>query len=355
MRQYLAALLVSTGCAAAATANPVLLEFRGAGICNASAAVAVDERRVIVADDERPVLPIFDLATLRLVSTLDYGRREADVEGGTVFQGRAVWITSHGRNSEGEIRPQRQLLFASHRLEGGEAVPALGAPFTGLLAAIAAQGTKDATYARLAEAIGPAAADVDFAPKVRGFNIEGLTTTTGLVPAPAQEGLLVGMRNPLTSDGRAILFEVENAAELLDDPQASARLGRIVTLDLGGRRIRDIAYSPASRAYLIIGGPVGDESQTPSDGGPAFALFRWSGRAEDRPQTLNDFGDLAALDQFHAEAIVPLPDRDGEGRLRPGHRVLLLSDDGRRRIDGTTCERLPPAQQWFRGMVTTVE
>jgi hypothetical protein len=55
--------LVVVFSSAMALAQPETIEFRGAGACNASAAVALDEHRVIVGDDEQPWLFTFDVAT----------------------------------------------------------------------------------------------------------------------------------------------------------------------------------------------------------------------------------------------------------------------------------------------------
>ena len=87
------------------------------GICDASAAVAIDEKTIIVGDDERQWLSIYDLRTQELLEKIPLpfhsgddsgeseGRREADIEGATIFKGRIVWITSHGRNKSGKVRP----------------------------------------------------------------------------------------------------------------------------------------------------------------------------------------------------------------------------------------------------------
>src|SRR4051812_32380977 len=59
-----------------ASAQPNILEFSGAGICNASAAIAIDENRIMVGDDEKSLLPIFDLPNLRFLESIDFGGGE---------------------------------------------------------------------------------------------------------------------------------------------------------------------------------------------------------------------------------------------------------------------------------------
>jgi hypothetical protein len=173
-------------------------------------------------------------------------------------------------------------------------------------------------------------------------------------PPPVTPGLLIGLRNPDTESGRAILFEVLSAIALVDGSSDQAQLGRTFQLDLGGRRIRDIAFSPAAGAYLIIGGPVGDSADKPRDGGPAFAIFKWNGRIDAQPERVDSFGILDALEEFHAEAILPLLSRV-DGKLVPSNRVLLISDDGKHMIGGKLCNDLPSSQRRFRGLISQVE
>jgi hypothetical protein len=77
----------------------------------------------------------------------------------------------------------------------------------------------------------------------------------------------------------------------------------------------------------------------------------WTGRISGKPTPVDAFGNLDALDHFHAEAIVPLLSKI-EGRYVTSDRVLILSDDGKRPIGGTICQKLLPEEhQFFRGIV----
>src|SRR4051812_49374234 len=154
--------MMRTGVAAAQ--QPSMLEFTG--ICDASGAVALDENRIIVGDDENPWLSIYRLDTLQLEAQLPLNLPaigpvttpkkppEADIEAATVVDGRLIWITSHGRNSKGEPKPERAQIFATHRLNedgtGWTQFPPV--PFGGLLQAILAESAEE--YAPLRDAIG---------------------------------------------------------------------------------------------------------------------------------------------------------------------------------------------------------
>lgn len=334
--------------------SPSVLEFKG--ICDASAAVALDENLIIVGDDEKPWLSIYRLDTQQLEMTIplaafgigaaigaDEDPPEADIEAATVLDGRIVWITSHGRNKNGKVRPDRFQLFASHRLnpDGAAWDQLASSSFQGLPKAITK--TSESAYAPMRKAIGDLdKTDKKLAPKKDGFNIEAMSATGD------GKAFLVGLRNP-QRNGQAILFRIDNAAALVDGDETKASLGLVMTLDLGGRGFRDIAWSPAHRAYLIVAGQADDD-----DRGPGFALFRWRGTGKAEPVTA--FGHVNADHRdFHPEAIVPLKERN-QGRLVASKKVLLISDDGRKPIPGLgDCKAQVTANRSFRGVIQRID
>lgn len=115
-----------------------------------------------------------------------------------------------------------------------------------------------------------------------------------------------------------------NPRELLS--RKPAKLGAPVSLQLGGRGIRSIERIGAH--YLIVAGP-------PADSGD-FALYRWSGKADQAPQRVET--DLGAL---RPEALFQIPQT---------HRGQLLSDDGGIHVDGVECKQLPREQRSFRSL-----
>ena len=343
---------------AGSAAQAETLVFKG--ICNASAAVALDENRIIVGDDEQPWLSVYSVKGGESLDTVDLTRPggmaegdkkkkkkrkksepEADIEGATVFNDRIVWISSNGRNKDGEVKAGRFQLFASHRLDADRQnwEPGFSSSFHGLPAAIA--GTRDEGYEPLRQSIGDLKQkNKDLAPKEHGFNVEGLSVSRD------GKDLLVGLRNPQPG-GEAALFSIENADDLLDGRTTEAVLGPVVTLALGGRGIRDIAWSPARHAYLIAAGQVDDE-----DDGPGFALFTWDGVGS--PKELQSLRSvLKSNGHFHPEAVVPLLERS-EGKLVPSKSFLVISDDGKRPLAGdTACEDAEQDQWSFRAVVVT--
>jgi hypothetical protein len=127
--------------------------------------------------------------------------------------------------------------------------------------------------------------------------------------------------------------------------------GPVVTLDLGKRGIRDIAWSPAHHAYLIEAGQAKDEKP-----GAGFALFTWDGTGSPREiEALR--GVLDVNPDFHPEAVVPLLERSGDA-LKPSKRVLIVSDDGTRPLpSGKNCKskKVSEAEKSFRAVILDVD
>ncbi|WP_457423279.1 DUF3616 domain-containing protein [Roseateles sp. P5_E7] len=300
MKRLAALLLISASAAGAQT--------RYEGLCDASAAVALDARHFIVADDEHNKLSVYQRGTAKRVGQVDLkflkADKESDLEGSAQVGKRIYWIASHARNSAGEPRPDRQRFFATEIV--GTTVEPVGKPYTGLLADLLA--TPALAPLKLAEAAGRAAEAEG------GLNIEGLA-------AAADGSLLIALRNPIPQ-GRAILIPLLNPAELVDG-KGPARFGAAIRLDLGGRGLRSIER--VSTTYLIAAGP-------PADAG-TFAIYRWSGKAADAPTPVKlDLGTL------RPEALFAWPDG----------QVTLLSDDGGVMFGKKACKDADKAKRSFR-------
>ncbi|QGZ37973.1 uncharacterized protein DUF3616 [Pseudoduganella flava] len=283
------------------------------GICDASAAVALDDERFIAADDESNVLRIYrydaptpaeqrDLSAF--LATADGG--EADIEGAAELAGRIWWIASHGCNKAGEPSATRRQLFATDR----DGRP-LGVPYRRLLDDMLAHPPLAPFDLAMAARLAPK--------EPGGLCIEGLAAT----PAGA---LLVGLRNPIPF-GWALLLPLADPAPLLDGGRAV--LGASMLLDLGGRGIRAIEWHDDT--YYIAAGPPG--------AGDDHALYRWGGRVGDVPVRL----DVPGPAGLHPESLF----FDGAGTLH------VLSDDGKAQPGGVKCKKLPVEQRTFRRLALT--
>ena len=302
---------------AASLAAPASAQQIGSfnGPCDASAAVALDASYFVVANDENNTLTIYrqdqpqPVGRLNLAAFLGTAPgEESDIEGAAAIGTRIYWITSHGRNSKGKARPDRQRFFATEIIAGQPpGIQPVGRAYTELLHDLLAT-----------EALKPYRLDdaARRAPEAEGgLNIEGLAAT-------ADGKLLIGLRNPLPRQ-RALLIPLDNPAEVIAGQRA--RFGQAIELDLGQRGIRSIER--IGNDYLIVAGPPADQG--------SFALYRWSGQRHDAPIPITGI-DLSNL---RPEALF----------ARPGKpQVQLLSDDGGVLVDGVACKQLPAEQQRFR-------
>jgi Protein of unknown function (DUF3616) len=292
--------------------------FEYRGMCDASAAVALDSDHFVVANDERNTLLIYRRGVADAVDSVPMSKFlgteediESDIEGAAEVAGRIYWITSHGRNSKGKVREQRHRLFATE-IVPGTVPPKLkpaGTPYSGLLEDLIKADPLRSYKLEEASKQPPEA--------LGGLNIEGLAAT----PSGA---LLIGFRNPVPG-GRALIVELENPREVVSG--ARARLGAPMELDLGGRGIRSLERIGSD--YLIVAGPPADKGR--------FDLYRWSGKRSAVPQRLArvDFGTL------RPEAMFEVP---GTSTLQ------ILSDDGGIKTHGIACKDRPPTEQSFRSL-----
>jgi hypothetical protein len=325
-------------------------EVRFNGICDASAAVALTDRLFAVADDEDSTLRVYDALLggepVRSVDLSDAlfppeerekkgksGKKkkkdrkkgaeqppgsapaearprrapESDIEAAVRLGDVAYWMTSHGRNRDGERKHARLLFFATTTSDGSEALRLVGQAYEHLLDDLLA----DARYARF-----DLAAASELAPKdPGGLNLEGL----GLRP---EGGVWIGFRNPIPG-GSALLAPLLNPEQLVLGERA--RLGDPVLLDLGGLGIRGLAHWRGDT--LIVAGPY-------AQGGDS-RVFTWDGRGSPLAVSGLDLSD------FHPEGFFAVGSRD---------EVLLLSDDGSVESDGEECKRQGDApRKSFRG------
>ncbi|WP_338762454.1 DUF3616 domain-containing protein [Massilia sp. METH4] len=279
-------------------------------ICDASAAVPLDDAHFLAADDESNVLhvyrydagpPVRECDLTAFLETEDAG--EADIEGAAELGERIWWITSHGCDRKGRPSATRRQLFATDRQ--GRPV---GKPYRRLLDDLT--GHPLLAHFDLGKAARKAPKDPG------GLCIEGLAATPG-------GGLLVGFRNPIPH-GWALLVPLADPAPLLEGGGARAVIGAPILLDLQGHGIRAIEWH--GDAYFIAAGPPA--------GGDDYALYRWSGRAGEQPVPI----DVPGLAGLHPESLF----FDARGTMH------VLSDDGKAQPGGRKCKELAPEERTFR-------
>ncbi len=309
-------------CVLAATAAGLDETFVFTGTGDASAAVAVSGDRFLAASDEDNTLRLYRLSQPGPpVQTCNLNRLwsarkkspEMDLEGAARIGQRVFWISSHGRNADGEHAPRRHALFALDLTEAGDTVtlrPA-GQIYTNLIADV----SRDPRFAgfRLAEA-------AERLPEAMGgLSIEALTDT------PAG-GLWIGFRNPIPA-GRALIVPLLNPSEVVAG--RPPRFGDPIQLDLGGLGLRGMGC--AGGEYYLIGGSA--------HGGREAQLFSWKG-GSDPPQPVAG----VRFTGLNPEGICFL---EVAGR----QTMLVLSDDGNRKVNGKDAKSLPESERRFRAVL----
>jgi len=309
-----AASVVSTLLIASGVRAQTVTLYRG--MCDASAAVALDADHFVVANDEDNSLRIFRRGEPQAVATVPLARylgtsKESDLEGAAKVGQSIYWVSSHGRNSSAKVRKDRYRFFVTE-IDVAALPPTLRPRHTAqdsvlqqLLKADTLKSWRLADAARLApEANG-------------GLNIEGLTDT-------ADGQLLIGFRNPVR-EGKALVVAMRNPQQVVAG--GAADFGPAIGLDLGGRGVR--AIERLDTGYLVVAGPTADQGD--------FRLYRWSGQAADAPQHVSalSFGAL------RPETIFAWPQTG---------LVQILSDDGGVEAGGIACKDRPSAEQAFRSI-----
>lgn len=282
-----------------------------AGRCDASA-IAVAPNLFVVANDEDNVLRAYRLGEPAPVGEWDLNsflktapKNEVDIEGVARIGDVVYWISSHGRNKDGERKSERERLFATE-IKAGDGgrldIRGLHKPYETLLTNLADAPALAKYKLRDAARLKPEAEG--------GLNIEGLAATP-------DGRLLIAFRNPLPG-GKALVVPLLNPERVVKGEE-EAKFGAAIELDLGGRGVRSIDYVEARKAFVVVAGP-------PADTG-GFKLFQWSGPGGPSLTAIEQigFGDLKP------EALSVVPGSDA---------LQVVSDDGGRKLEGEDCKDL---------------
>ena len=313
--------------ASAASVVPATTRFH-TGASDASTAIAVDSRYMLIGNDEDQNIRLYDRFNSGLpVNAFDFTNdlgltdidgsgalREVDIEASTVVGNRIYWIgSSSNGGSSFNSRPNRNRLFATDLTRSG-ANSSLS--FVGyydqlrddLIQWDQNNGNHYGLAASAAAGKNPELPD--------GFNIEGFALAPGSTTTA-----YIAFRAPLVPTGnrtKALIVPVTNLSDLVSGNPAigPATFGTPIELDLGGRGIRSIERN-SNNEYLIVAGPPR------STGGalPNFQLFTWAGGSSTpTPVTAVDLSALNTGGSF--EGIVEVPNPIGS------QPVQLIVDNG---------------------------
>ena len=314
-----------TSCADHNKPNQTVFVFQG--MSDASAAVALSRNMFIVADDENNVLRVYKVDgnsapvfSYDLTSFLGIAAEhpEADIEGATMVGERIYWITSHGRNNEGKMRPNRYRFFATSVKVKDQHIniePA-GTPCRTLVHELIR--TESMRKLDLQRATQFSATNLKgkerakLAPKKQGLNIEGLCAS------PDGRTIYIGFRNPrprnvATGREQSLVVALNNPSQVIEKAEAPI-FSEPILWDLGDLGIRGMEYSHFYEAYFIVAGPHDEQLR--------FALYRWSGKKDTPPILVRELDTDQS--KFAPEALVAFDNSSS---------FWLLSDDGSLSID----------------------
>jgi hypothetical protein len=322
--------------AAIAQSNVEVTEYLS--MCDASAALALDEEHFVIANDEDNVLRIFSVDRQEPVQTFDLSAflgirhdsksSEADLEGAAKLGDYYFFISSHGRDAKGRLRENRHCFFAIQVDKRGNdfVIRPVGRVYKHLLDdLVAVEGLKKIGLPDLYQPKVPKNEQLE--PKHLGVNIEGLSV------AADGKSLLIGFRNPIPN-GKAILIALNNPLPVVLTGAAPS-FSSPIFLNLNGLGIRSIDYLSWLDRYLIIAGA--------RDGSEKSRLFYWSGLLEG----VHEFEQQVLLTSWNPETFSAFPERS---------RIQLYSDDGTRLLENAAgerceCKKLPePERKRFRGL-----
>lgn len=332
MKYFIALALFALSSTTLAEAAGSVVHFEGA--CDASGAVPLNNGEFMIADDEDNILRVYNaklggapIATIALNQTINPSlpakssrtipaKKELDLEAATRIGDISFWLTSHARNKKGKFKPERFNFFALQHKSEDQQVVAFGQPVENFIEALINHpqyrhlNLKDAAK-RPAEAYN-------------GLNIEGMT-------AAFDGGVIIGFRNPLP-DNKAIIATLKNPHEVVNG-QAPI-FGDNYLLDLNGLGIRGLSAWHGD--YLIAAGGANNQS--------TMQLLRWR-ESMSKPEVIPLKEQLPK--DFNPEAFFTPESR---------RNIMLLSDDGSRKINGAECKKLKnPRLRSFRGVWLNIE
>lgn len=282
------------------------------GMSDGSTAVSIDANYMFVADDETNQIRLCDrnnsslpIYALDVTEFMPSGGKEIDIEASfrsTTIPNRIYWLGSMSNNKDGELRDDRNRLFATDIVgSGANATLTFVGYYANLRNKLIAWGDANG-YNFTAKA----ASGSD--PKtINGFNVEGFEM------GPDGTTAYIGFRAPYVGSpqNKGLICPLTNFESWFNNgsPIGNPTFGSPIELNLGSRGIRSLGKN-ASNQFLVVAGGY-DETGT-------FALYQWNGSAASAP--VLQTADLTGL---RPEGIAEVP-----ASLASGYQLQLISDLG---------------------------
>ncbi|MEG0919920.1 MAG: ExeM/NucH family extracellular endonuclease [Comamonas sp.] len=313
------------------------------GGSDTSAAIALDDKYMVVGDDEGNALRVYPRSGGAAVSEWSFSNllgitKELDLEAGTRIGDTWYFTGSHGNKSDGAEADNREHLFAVKVTgTGADTQFSFVGKYSDLETALSNWDSSN-KHGLGAGYFGLQASSADkVSPEApNGFSIEGMAAT--------EDGqLLLGFRAPQTSAQQrrnALIIPITNPGHVVGG--VAPVLGMPIELNLGGRGIRDIQRTDDGK-FLIIAGPAGKADSTVSNN---FALFVWAGPGTTEVTQIDNDLDALLKDTGGSFETLVSPSSTAAGT-----RVQLLQDNGDTVWPGKSkvSKDLPVAEQQFKG------
>ncbi|MBN2130166.1 MAG: hypothetical protein JW741_11750 [Sedimentisphaerales bacterium] len=282
-------LILAPASAPAQTVTGPTVRYEGCD--RVTAAVAIDEDTFIAASSDDNLLRVYATtgaaAPLTSFDLSDYLDVDSElpgaIQGATRVGDRIYWITSHSRDEDGRIRPERYRFFATtiEKKQGQIVIEPVGTPSKTLVHRLVARHTMRTLRLDKATRLGAEMTPEQrarLAPSREGLNIEALC-------ASHNSEVLIAFRNPrplrvITGTPHALIVPVDNADEVIEKGEAPI-FGEGVLWDLGGLGIVSFEYSAFHRVFFVVAAPHDNES--------VFVLYRWSGMKANPPEVVKRF------------------------------------------------------------------
>ena len=319
------------------------------GFSDASSAIAIDDNYMLVCDDEKNQLFVFNRSQSGFyVKSYDFNQgnlmnltdgsfgawKELDVEAGTnspTTSGKSYWLGSMSNSSSFNNKPNRDRIFSILTSGTGSATSFSNAGFyAGLRQYLINWGDFYGYNFSSCAAEGRDPKLID------GFNLEGM------VFGPDNKTLYFGFRAPLVPTAnrtKAVIAPLQNFETWFNNgnPTNAPSIAAPIELDLGGRGIREM-IKLSNEIYIIIAGSY--------DAGLNQTVYRWTGNASDAPQQINSF-DLSGL---NVEGVLPI-NESGSLSL---NKLQFISDNGSTIYYGDGIEAKSLTQDNFKKFNSTI-
>ncbi len=323
--------------AASAAATTPSSTYWHTGYSDASAAIALDDDFMVMADDEKnnlyvvnrkqsglPVKTYYfgDLLGLTDGSPGDY--KEVDVEScvrSRTIANRVYWLGSMSNAGSSNVYKVNSNKLFSTTITGTSTSTSFSVTgyYSNLRQRLIIWGDANGYNFTSSTASGHDAKTID------GFNVEGMTI------APDNTTLYIGFRAPLVPTANrtnAVIAPLLNFESWYNNgsPSGNPVFGSPIELNLGGRGIRDMVRL-SNGVFIIV---AGNYDNTPVVG----AIYKWTGIATDVPVQVPTM-DISTL---NAEACVEI----NENSQLALNKLQIISDNGSYEFynDGTQAKDL---------------